>query len=213
MASLALSGELESPACNPPSANKIWGTVLAVVAPGLIPGAHLESPMASPWFLVIGVPAPHQTGPPTRTLHDDDHNPRCVLCVSCAGCWEWPDAQVNAARCHSPVRPCNPSTRLSRLPAPSLPPLLRPLILHARLALLPSWPLPPGLTDVSRGHVPLHLSNSLLPCVVCCLSMVNGGPRAWLLLDGVTDRLTRRAFRGPTHVRCRRPLPLPRCSF
>ena len=180
-----------------PSASKIWGTGLAVVAPGLIPGARLESPMASAWFLVIGVPAPHQTGPPTRTLHATITTPMCTLCFLrwLLGIARRANHYRTLSLLRSSMQPLDPpepppGSVIAPSPAPSHP---------ARSPGTSAFfgPPRPGLTDVSRGHVPLHLSNSLLACVVCCLSMVNGGPRAWLLLDGVTDRLTRRPFPRP----------------
>src|SRR4051812_45899994 len=98
--------------------------------------------MESPWFPVIGVPAPHQTGPPTRTLHDDDHNPDVYIVFLALVCWEWPDAQITAARCPSsvgpcePCEPCNPSTRLL---APSLPPESPPPFPASASACMLDW--------------------------------------------------------------------------
>ncbi len=218
---LALSGAVWRacvPACNPPSASKTWGTGLAVVAPGLIPCAFacLESPMARPWFPVIGVPAPHQTGPPTRTLHDDDHNPDVYFVLLALVCWEWFDAQITATRCHSSAGPCNPSTRLLASRAPSLPPflsascMLRRALLPLAAAFCRCLPLPRA-----HGHVSWTCAHSTLPqpLGLQCSVEVNGRPHAWLLLDRVPDRSTRGAFRGPTYVGHRRPLPLPQCSF
>ena len=175
--------------------------------------ACLESPMESPWFPVIGVPAPHQTGPPTRTLHDDDHNPDVyfVFLALVAG--------NGSTRKSLPHTVTPPSVHATPQPAswlrhcrPRGPyPASCMLDWHFCLPFAVASPTP-GLSDMSRGHVPTPPFPASWLAVVCRGGEVNGRPHAWLLLDRVPDRPTRRAFRGPAQVR-RRPLPLPRCSF
>ncbi len=166
---LALSGAVWRawvPACNPPSATKIWGAGLAIVAPGQIPCACMPGISDGKPL----VPCHWCAGATPNWATDEDaarrrSQPRCVLCVSSAGCWEWLDAQITATHCHSSVGPCNPSTRLL---APSLPPS-RPLscILHARLALLPPFcrclPHPRTLR-----HVSWTCAHSTLPGLLAC---------------------------------------------